>query len=156
LPDTARPMPVLVLASGALFNLVNAYLNGRWLFWLAPPRALAWLGSPQFVVGTALFFFGLLVHVLADRELRLLRRASGGQRGLPRRALFRLVSCPNYFGEIVEWCGFALATWSPGGLIFVLWTAANLVPRALHHHRWYRATFPDYPPSRRAVVPFVL
>ena len=155
LPATSRPMPVLILTAGAFFNLLNAYLNGRWLFWLAPPRALAWLGSPQFVAGTALFLFGLLVHVLADRELRLLRRASGGQRGLPRGALFRFLSCPNYFGEIVEWSGFALATWSPGGLVFALWTAANLVPRALHHHRWYRATFPDYPPARRAVVPFV-
>ena len=49
---------------------------------------------------------------------------------VPHGPLFRLVSCPNYFGEIVDWSGFALATWSPGGLLFALWTAANLVPRA--------------------------
>jgi len=30
------------------------------------------------------------------------------------------------------------------------------VPRAIHHHRWYRRQFPDYPPSRRAILPFVL
>jgi protein-S-isoprenylcysteine O-methyltransferase Ste14 len=156
LPATSRPMPLLVLASGALFNVVNAYLNGRWLFSLAEPRALTWLASPEFVVGSGLFFFGFCLHVLADRKLRHLRRASGGQRALPRGALFRFVSCPNYLGEIVEWSGFALATWSPGGLLFALWTAANLVPRALHHHRWYREKFPDYPPARRAVVPFVL
>jgi steroid 5-alpha reductase family enzyme len=103
-----------------------------------------------------LFVFGFFVHVLADRELRLLRLASEGKHGLPRGVLFRFLSCPNYFGEIVEWSGFALATWSPGGLVFALWTAANLVPRALHHHRWYRMTFADYPSSRRAVAPFVL
>jgi 3-oxo-5-alpha-steroid 4-dehydrogenase 1 len=155
LPATSRPMPLLVLASGALFNVVNAYLNGRWLFSLAEPRALAWLASPQFIVGSLLFFSGFSVHVLADRELRQLRRAAGGERALPRGQLFRLLSCPNYFGEIVEWTGFALATWSPGGLLFALWTAANLVPRARHHHRWYRAVFPDYPPARRAVLPFL-
>jgi hypothetical protein len=155
LPATSRPMPVLVMASGALFNMVNAYLNGRWLFSLAQPRALAWLVSPQFIVGTLLFVFGFCVHVLADRALRRLRRASGGERSLPRGWLFHLLSCPNYFGEIVEWSGFALATWSPGGLLFALWTASNLVPRAFHHHRWYRARFPDYPPARRAVVPFL-
>ncbi|HEX7499573.1 MAG TPA: DUF1295 domain-containing protein [Polyangia bacterium] len=155
LPATSRPMPLLVLASGAFFNLVNAYLNGRWLFSLAEPRALTWLASPEFVVGSGLFFFGFSLHVLADRKLRRLRRASGGERVLPRGALFRFVSCPNYLGEIVEWSGFALATWSPGGLLFALWAAANLVPRALHHHRWYREKFPDYPPARRAVVPFV-
>jgi 3-oxo-5-alpha-steroid 4-dehydrogenase 1 len=141
---------------GRLFNFFNAYLNGRWLFSLAPPRALAWLASPSSSWERRSFFFGLFVHVLADRELRVLRRASGGARGLPRGALFRFLSCPNYFGEIVEWSGFALATWSPSGLIFALWTAANLVPRAIHHHRWYRSNFADYPASRRAVVPFLL
>lgn len=156
LPATSRPMPLLVLASGALFNVVNAYLNGRWLFSLAEPRAVAWFASPQLVLGVLLFLFGFCVHVLADRELRHLRRASGGQRALPRGPLFRFVSCPNYFGEIVEWTGFALATWSPGGLLFALWTAANLVPRAFHHHRWYRDNFPDGPRARYAVVPFLL
>ena len=156
LPAASRPMPVLVMASGALFNLVNAYLNGRWLFSLSEPRVLAWLVSPPFVVGTCLFCAGLLIHVLADYTLRRLRRQSGGERALPRGPLFRLLSCPNYFGEIVEWTGFALATWSPGGLLFAVWTAANLVPRAIHHHRWYRERFPNYPPARRAVFPFVL
>jgi 3-oxo-5-alpha-steroid 4-dehydrogenase 1 len=155
LPATSRSMPLLVMVSGALFNVVNAYLNGRWLFSLAEPRPVAWLASPQFVLGASLFLFGFCVHVLADRELRRLRRASGGERVLPRGVLFRFVSCPNYFGEMVEWTGFALATWSPGGALFALWTAANLAPRAVHHHRWYREKFPDCPPSRRAVVPFL-
>ncbi len=156
LPRTSHPMPAIVVAAGAIFNLVNAYLNGRWLFLLGPPRGLAWLASPLFIAGATLFLSGFCAHVLADRELRRLRRASGGERGLPRGGLFRLLSCPNYFGEIVEWSGFALATWSPGGFLFALWTAANLIPRALHHRRWYREHFPDYPRSRRAVVPFLL
>lgn len=156
LPPNARPMPVLVLASGAFFNVVNAYLNGRWLFFLAQPRTLAWLASARFLAGVLLFFGGFAMHLLADRELRRLREASQGAYVVPHGVLFRFVSCPNYLGEILEWSGFALATWSPGGLIFAVWTAANLVPRAIHHHRWYRERFPDYPCSRRAVVPFLL
>ena len=156
LPATSRPMPVGVLLSGMLFNVVNAYLNGRWLFSLSEPRPLAWLSSPQFVVGVGLFFAGFCLHALTDRELRRLRRLSGGEHASPKGPLFRLVSCPNYFGEIVQWTGFALATWSPGGCLFALWTAANLVPRALHHHRWYREKFSDTPTDRRAVLPFVL
>jgi hypothetical protein len=35
-------------------------------------------------------------------------------------------------------------------------TAANLVPRALSHHRWYQANFPDYPHERRALLPGLL
>jgi len=155
LPASSRPMPIVVAGSGAFFNLVNAYLNGRWLFALGPLRPDAWLASPIFLLGTAMFFAGMAVHVLADRELRRIRAASGGRRGVPVGPLFRLVSCPNYTGEILEWTGFAIATWSPGGFIFALWTIANLVPRALHHHRWYRANFASYPRERRALVPFL-
>jgi len=156
LPASARPMPVAVLAAGAFFNVVNAFLNGYWLFFLAPPQTAGWLTSAAFLGGAVLFGGGFLAHVLADRELRQVRAATPGGYGIPRGLLFRLVSCPNYLGEIVEWSGFALATLSPGALLFAIWTAANLVPRALHHHRWYREKFPDYPRARRAVLPFVL
>lgn len=40
--------------------------------------------------------------------------------------------------------------------VAALWTAANLTPRALWRYCWYRQTFPDYPPSRRALIPGVL
>lgn len=155
LSPSSRPMPVLVVLSGASFNLVNTYLNGRWLFGLGPMLPGRYLASPTFLAGVAVFAAGLLVHVLADRELRHIRRASDGQRGIPRGRLFGLVSCPNYAGEILEWTGYALATWSPGALSFLLWTMANLVPRAFHHDRWYRERFPDYPRERRAVFPWL-
>jgi len=156
LPASSRPMPLVVLGSGALFNVVNAYLNGRWLFVLSPERPAAWLTRVPFLVGACLFVAGFLTHVLADRELRRLRRQSGGAYVVPRGALFRLVSCPNYLGEMVEWTGWAIATFSLPGLVFALWTAANLVPRALKHHAWYRKTFADYPRQRKAIIPFVL
>ena len=156
LPPASRSMPVAIVVSGAFFNLVNASLNGAWLFDLSPARPAAWLSSPAFIAGATMFVGGYLAHLLADRHLRRLRRKGAGARGVPRGWLFQFVSCPNYLGEIVEWTGFAIATWSPSGLLFALWTAANLVPRAIHHHRWYRANFADYPPERRAVVPFVL
>jgi protein-S-isoprenylcysteine O-methyltransferase Ste14 len=69
--------------------------------------------------------------------------------------LFEWVSCPNYLGEIVAWAGWALATWSPAGLVFAVWTFANLAPRAWSHHRWYRSNFPEYPKERKALVPGV-
>ena len=56
-------------------------------------------------------------------------------------------------GEIIEWSGFALMCWNLPALSFAVWTAANLIPRALSHHAWYRRTFPDYPPGRKAVIP---
>jgi len=44
-------------------------------------------------------------------------------------------------------------TWSLPGLSFAVWTAANLIPRALHHHSWYKKEFKDYPQKRKAIFP---
>ena len=69
---------------------------------------------------------------------------------------FRYLSCPNCLGEMLEWCGWALATWSPAGLAFFLYAVANLAPRALANHRWYRRRFDDYPNRRKALIPGVV
>ena len=69
---------------------------------------------------------------------------------------FDIVCCPNLSGEIIEWVGFALLTWSLPGLAFALWTVANLVPRALWRRKWYRENFSGYPRERAALFPGVL
>ena len=95
--------------------------------------------------------------VLSDGRIVLWLREPGETAyRIPRGGLYRFISCPNYFGELVQWAGWAVATWSLAGLSFAVFTAANLVPRALSHHRWYRSEFDDYPEGRHAVVPFVL
>lgn len=76
--------------------------------------------------------------------------------GVPCGGMFRYVSCANYFGEVAEWAGYALAARTLAGTAFALATAANLIPRALAHHAWYRSHLPGYPPGRRAVIPFLL
>lgn len=150
------PIPLLIAGGGAVFNVVNGCLVGRWLFHLSPGYPPGWFGDPRFVVGLVLFALGAAVNVHADEVLRGLRRAGEGGYRVPYGGMYRWVSCPNYLGETVEWTGFALLTWCAPALSFAVWTAANLVPRALAHHRWYRERFVDYPPERRAVVPFVL
>ncbi len=75
---------------------------------------------------------------------------------IPHGGLFEKISCPNFLGEIIEWAGFAIACWNLPALAFAVWTAANLVPRALSHHRWYQAEFEDYPKDRRAILPGIL
>ena len=75
---------------------------------------------------------------------------------IPQGWLFRFISSPHYFGEIIEWGGWALATWSIPGLAFFIFTFANLFPRAIASHKWYRETFKDYPADRKAVVPFII
>lgn len=153
---TPTPMPVAVAAMAAVFNVINGYTNGRWLFDLGPSYASGWFRDPRFVIGLAMFIGGFAVNLHADEALRNLRREGEGGYKIPRGGLYRWVSCPNYLGEMVEWAGFALCTYSLPAAAFAAWTVANLLPRAIAHHRWYRERFSDYPPERRAVIPFVL
>ena len=150
-----KRMPVAIAAFGFTFTSFNAYLNGRWLFGLAGPDryASAWLSDPRFFLGAAIFLAGFAINQQADWILLHLRKPGETGYKIPRGGFYRWVSCPNYFGEIIEWIGFAICTWSLPGLAFALWTIANLLPRALSHHRWYREKFPDYPAERKALVP---
>lgn len=152
----ATPMPWLVALSGVFFNLVNGYTNGRWLFELGPGYGPGWFSDPRFVVGVSLFAAGMAINVWADEVLRGLRGKGEGGYRVPQGGFYRWVSCPNYLGEMIEWAGFAVCTWSLPAAAFAAWTVANLFPRAVAHHRWYRERFPDYPSERRAVLPFVV
>lgn len=147
-------MPAVVMLLAILFNLLNAWVNARWISQYGDyPRS--WLADPRFWLGVVLFAAGYALNVGSDRTLRGLRRSGTGY-SVPRGGAFRFVSSPNYLGEIVEWFGWAVATWSLAGLAFALYTTANLAPRAVANHRWYRETFPGYPEDRRALVPFLL
>jgi protein-S-isoprenylcysteine O-methyltransferase Ste14 len=148
-------MPVSVMAMGFLFNVMNGYLQGRGLFALGPARGVGWFGDQRFIVGLLLFLGGYALNRQSDAVLRGLRTPGDTGYQIPYAGAFRLVSCPNYLGELVEWLGWALLTWSPAGLAFFLWTAANLLPRARSHHRWYQERFPTYPVERKAVIPFL-
>jgi len=144
-----RGMPLVIVGFGFLFNMVNGYLNGRYIFTFSDGYSNQWLSDPRFIIGVALFIAGFVINRQADDTLRKL--ASSGYQ-IPYSGLYRWISCPNYFGEILIWTGWAVATWSLPGLAFAVWTAANLIPRARSHHAWYRQNFPDYPP-RRALLP---
>ena len=153
LRGTGKRMPVAIAGTGFLFNALNGYLNGRWLYTFSGGYPNSWLLDPRFVAGLLLFVVGFMINRQADRTLHGLRENGESGYAVPQGGMYRWISCPNYFGEILEWIGWAIATWSLAGLAFALWTAANLVPRAYSHHQWYRESFTDYPPERKALVP---
>jgi protein-S-isoprenylcysteine O-methyltransferase Ste14 len=150
-----RRLPVTIMLMAIAFNTLNAWINARWVSQVGSYPA-DWLTDPRFLLGATLFVTGLAVNQTADRTLRSLRGPGETGYRIPQGGAYRWISCPNYFGEIVEWIGWALATWSPAGLAFALYTTANLAPRALDNHRWYRDQFPDYPTQRRALLPYLI
>jgi protein-S-isoprenylcysteine O-methyltransferase Ste14 len=147
-------MPVAIAAMAIAFNVLNAYVNAVWISQIGRYTD-RWLTDPRFLAGTALFLAGMSVNLRSDQILRNLRRPGESGYKVPHGGAYRWVSSPNYFGEIVEWLGWALAAWSLAGLAFAVYTMANLVPRALANHAWYRERFPDYPPERKAIIPLV-
>jgi len=151
-----KQMPLAIAGSAAAFNIVNAGLNALYLGWFGEVYPIAWLTDPRFLLGLVIFLIGAGINLWSDNRLIGLR--AGGQQGysIPRGGPFERVSCPNHLGEIIEWTGFALMCWNLPALSFAVWTAANLIPRAVSHHAWYRRTFPNYPADRHAVIPALL
>ncbi|XP_071119126.1 uncharacterized protein [Haliotis cracherodii] len=116
--------------------------------------------DPRFILGIILYLVGFVINRWADWKLRSLRNTKGVPDGgsdynIPYGGLFELVSCPNYFGELVEWTGWCIATWSLAGLVWLLFCAATFVPRSRHNHLWYKQQFELYPPNRKALIPFL-
>lgn len=153
-----KKMPVLIALMAIFFNLINGSINGYFLGSLADSAnyPATFMTSPPFIIGIILFITGLVINWHADHVLIHLRKPGENRYVIPDKGLFRLVSCPNHFGEIVEWTGFAIMTWSLPGLAFAVWTIVNLLPRALQHHRWYKQTFDNYPAERKALFPYLL
>jgi 3-oxo-5-alpha-steroid 4-dehydrogenase 1 len=153
--DGRKQIPIAVIVLGFAFNVGNSYANGYYLFSLSGGYPTSWLLDPRFLAGGSLFVVGFIINRWADTTLRALRQPGELTYHIPRGGLFNLISCPNYLGEIVEWAGWALATWSLPGLAFAVWTFANLAPRAHSHHVWYHKNFPNYPKNRKALIPWV-
>jgi 3-oxo-5-alpha-steroid 4-dehydrogenase 1 len=152
-------MPVAIVAMGAIFNTINAYMIGTWLFYLAPKDLYTtqWLYSPYFIIGVIIFFAGMIINMHSDYVVRHLRKPGDSKHYIPRKGMYKYVSGANYFGELTEWAGYAILSWSLAGLLFFVWTFANLVPRAAAlHHRYEDEFGQEYIAlNRKRVFPFI-
>jgi len=148
--------PLAVILPGALYCAVNGYLNGHFISSHADHLNNGWLADARFWLGLSFFSAGFYLNKSSDAILRRLRDESGRGYHVPYGGGFRWVSMPNYLGELLTWTGFAIASWSLAGASFVAFTAANLIPRAIANHKWYREKFPEYPENRKAIIPFVI
>ena len=150
-------MPAGIMTMGIVFNLLNGSIQGMWIFYLSPENmySIQWLTTPQFITGTILFFAGMWINWQSDYIVRHLRKPGDTNHYLPKGGMFNYVTSANYFGELVEWCGFAILTWSASGALFAWWTFANLVPRANTIWHKYKAMFGKEVGSRKRIIPFI-
>ena len=152
-------MPLSIILMGALFNTLNALMQGGWIFFISPADYYpqGWLTSLPFLAGTALFFAGMFINIQSDSIIRHLRKPGDTAHYLPKGGMFRYVTSANYFGEFMEWVGFAILTWSWAGAVFALWTFANLAPRAARIYDLYSQEFPDELDTHKVkrILPFI-
>ena len=147
-----KKIPVSVGLMAVIFNLINGGFNGYYIGFIdgsSGDIAIIWM-----ITGLVIFISGFLINNMADSYLIHLRK-NGNSYQIPKGRLFEYISCPNHFGEILEWLGFAIFAMNPAAWSFAIWTFCNLAPRARNHHQWYREYFREYPADRKAVIPFV-
>lgn len=153
-------MPISIVVMGIVFNTSNAYMQGGWLFFYSPVDAypISWLWSPQFIIGTILFFTGMIINIQSDKVIRNLRTSrEDNNYYLPKKFLFKYINSSNYFGEILEWIGFAILIWSISGVVFLFWSIANIIPRAKAVYERYTQFFgPEFISLKRwKLFPFI-
>lgn len=150
-----KMMPLLIALSAIYFNAMNGFLLGTDLACFSdysPDYFVQW----NFIPGILLFSTGFYMHSRSDAYLISLRKPGETGYKIPQSFMFNSVSCPNFLGEIIQWTGFALLCWNISSASFLIWTLANLIPRAMAHHRWYHEQFADYPVERKAIFPYLL
>lgn len=152
-------MPLSIILMGVIFNTLNALMQGGWIFYISPAERYTsdWLTGVPFIAGAVVFVTGMFINIQSDSIIRNLRKPGDRNHHLPKKGMFRYVSSANYFGEFLEWTGFAVLTWSAAGAVFALWTFANLAPRAVRIHQRYAQEFPDeFDPRRtKSIIPFI-
>ena len=154
--DMTNPkMPISIAVSAFFFNIVNVNLQAFGIYYLTD-YSQDWMYSYIFFFGLFIFLIGMCINIKSDYLIVALRRDKGPGYHLPSKFMHKYISSPNYFGEIIEWLGWAILTWSISGAVFALWTIANLFPRALAHHKWYKEKFDDYPSNRKAIIPGII
>lgn len=151
-------MPVAIMLMGVVFNLLNGYIQGEWLFFLAPEDLYSsdYLCRINFWIGILVFFLGMGINWHSDYVIRHLRQPGDTRHYLPEKGLYYWVTSGNYFGELLEWTGFALTTSSPAAWVFVWWTFANLAPRAYAIRQKYREEFGvEAVGKRKCLIPYI-
>ena len=152
-------MPLSIIVMGMVFNVLNALMQGGWIFYVSPndyypPDSLT---TPYFIGGFLVFIIGMYINIQSDDIIRNLRKDGDTKHYLPKQGMFRYVTSANYFGEFVEWVGFAILTWSWSGAVFALWTFANLAPRAARIYDKYKKDFGNELDTKKVkrMIPFI-
>ena len=139
-------------------------LNGLFIgYFLYSPRYTEPNFSPlvfNALIGS--FTLAEIMNFFCHLHLRNLRPAGTKVRGIPKGYGFDLVSCANYFWEVIAWASFAGLAKCVPAYIFLAATVFILSKWSVVRHKKYIKEFdgkegrPVYPRSRKALIPFII
>jgi 3-oxo-5-alpha-steroid 4-dehydrogenase 1 len=148
-----KTMPVMMMLFSMIFYIVNGYMIGHY-FGALKSYDITWLTDPRFIIGAVVFLYGFYLNITSDNILLNLRKPGETGYKIPQGGMFKYVSCPHYLGEMIEWAGFAIMTWSLPGLIYAVIVISPLFGQARNAHQWYKDKFgSEYPAKRKAIFP---
>lgn len=110
---------------------------------------------PLIYASVAVFIAAELGNFRTHLILRDLRPEGSNTRAIPRGFGFNLLSCPNYFFEMVAWCAFSFMTDLPSAWFFTVVASGQMWLWAVKKHKRYLKEFPDYPTNRKPMIPFI-
>ncbi|KFM77585.1 putative polyprenol reductase, partial [Stegodyphus mimosarum] len=128
----------------------RVHISDQWWIW-------------RHIIGTIIFLLGFILQYYTHRGFALLRKTTDGHvvstaHYMPCGGFFEYVSCPHYFAEILMYLSGCLIlggksyTW----WLLCLWVVTNQILTGLMSHQWYQQKFENYPPKRKAVIPFIV
>ena len=159
-PGTTSSFDFSVVLMGWFTLTLHGYFNAAYISELSDQYSMEWFSDPRFLSGLIIYVLGFILNIHSDSILRNLRSRNPSpdepRYKIPYGGGFKYVSCPQYLGEVTSFIGFAVMTWNLGAVFVLAITVANLVPRALYTHKWFKKNFENYPAERKAVIPFIL
>ena len=161
---SSKNNPLEITLMAFTFCFFNAIMINRSIFYYTNYDHDFWI---YYIYGLITFICGMYINIFSDYSMIKQRNAKKEQEGgskyiIPKGFMYELISCPNYFGELTEWLGFFVLSNTFSGLVFFVSTFANLFPRAIQYHKWYKTKFKEEfstdkdLTNRKAIVPFLI
>ncbi|KAG9305164.1 hypothetical protein G9A89_010672 [Geosiphon pyriformis] len=146
-----------VFKNSAHYHLLSGLNLAFWVY--GPWNAVGTLGGKreEWYLWTcvAIWTWAQLSNLNTHITLRNLRPPGTRVRKIPYGYGFDLVSCPNYFFEIIGWVAILALTKSFAALFFLIVGGGQMIIWAIKKHKNYRKEFRDYPRNRKILIPFV-
>lgn len=110
----------------------------------------------------AIFLFAWIQQYQSNMILANLRKNPAGmvvtqKHLMPVGGFFEYISSPHMFFEILLYLSLQVILYKNTSWIYVvLWVISNQIENSWLTHQWYKKTFPNYPKSRKAIIPRIL